>query len=56
MARANRKKTKPTVKSNKQGSSKGGAKLGYVQFSKNNNTLRKIDASNFYLKNKENEN
>lgn len=52
MARANRKKTKPTVKSNKQGSSKGGAKLGYGQFSKNNNTLRKIEASNFDLKNK----
>ena len=43
MARSNKKKTKPTVKSNKKTKS---AKLGWGQTSRNINTLRKLEKAN----------
>jgi len=44
MCRSNRKKTKLAVKSNGPGK---GAKLGWGQFSKNKNTLTKLEKANF---------
>lgn len=44
MCRSNRKKTKPAIKSKGPGK---GAKLGWGQFSKNHNTLVKLEKANF---------
>ncbi len=49
MARSNRKKTKPAVKS--KGKTKG-CKLGWGQTGKNINTLRKLEKVNQEEKNK----